>query len=190
MTVMELVGQRVLRPTEYRPETLIRDVQFNGRPTIAIVATYERDILFVKPKEGEHCILPQGGIRPTVDETFTDAAYREGREELELERTCFKKGKEHTLLGEFLNPIPIKRGVREAFKHTFVMVVPVWHSDWVRLNRENKKFVWVGNSGALMTLIGKMREERPVKFWGIVNAIDDMAKRGIIPWNSGLATAT
>ncbi len=189
MAIIEAVGTRVLRPTGHTPRTRIEDVEFHGRPTIGIVVIYDRNVLFVKPRAGRHCIIPQGGIERPQDKTFLDAAYREGRQELNLEERHFKKGQEHILLGEFLNPIPIGRGISATFKHLFLMVVPVWYSDWVRLNRENQKFVWVGSEGALMTLIGKMRAERPVKFWGIVNAIDEMGKRGIIPWKSGLGTA-
>lgn len=183
--------RRVLQQTPYTPETQIADIRASGRLTVVLFVVYAGKVLFVKPSKGKHCILPQGGVSLSRDETLRHAAEREGEEELGLQRTCFAKDKSIFVLGEAINPLPPEREsvVSEGMKHLIVLAIPVWYSDWVRLNGENKKFIWVDGQNVFLSLIRRMHDERPEKFWLTVNAVDDMGKRGVIPWSSGLGTA-
>lgn len=183
-------AQRVLVPTPYKFNTCVKDVEFKGRPTIVDALTDGTKLLFVGPTRAEKkkLIFPQGRIELGQDDTFFDAAFREGSQELGLDWACFRRGGERVLLGECLNPVPWGRvsGCHNGCKHMFVMAIRVWYDGWVRLNSENRRHVWVKNSRELLALIGWMRHDRPVKFWMIINAVDDMAKRGILSWSSGI----
>ncbi len=186
--MVSVTAERVLKPTKYNHKTPIAHLKTQGRQTVSMAFTDGGRILLVQPKctgKEKKFIFPQGGISLERDQCLIDAVEREGSEELQFDFRCFKKNKDPVLLGECLNPMHRS----SSYKHLFVVAVPVWYRDWVKLNHENKKYVWVENRKTLMTCIGWLQENRPVKFWAMINAIDDMAKAGMLSWTSGFNTA-
>ncbi|HEU4677326.1 MAG TPA: NUDIX hydrolase, partial [Candidatus Paceibacterota bacterium] len=192
---------RVLESTHFTCDTPVEEVfgdqTFLERPTIAGLIINGGAMLMVQPtkvrseKEERQWIPPQGGVKfgADGDETLLTAALREFGEELGLTTEHLVPRKAPELIGHCRNPIPAERGESFEFKRIFFIVMHARSRDWVKLNGENRKYLWVDSGPYLLSLIGSMFERRETKFQAICAATVEAHKRGMLPWDCRLEPA-
>lgn len=172
-----------------KPSVGLNDSLQNSNPTQRItpvlVIVCRSSMLLVRSskigKKEQRFGLPQGGYEPS-DGLLKRAAFREGNEELGLTEQLLDRSKPVVVIGECLNPVPQERRCTCVHKRLIYVAIPVWCTDWVKLNSENTKHEWVRSYGHLLARMGNTREESPVKFHAMHDVLDKVHSIGLLPW--------
>jgi len=187
------VDRSVLQLTKLDLHELLRKEHFapGSRPTLQVVVVCGGAILMVLPKKAEmenEFIFPQEGLSIGNGANLCRELERGCLEELNIQSSDFDM-RYRGVLSQFLNPIPDERqsgcdGFAE--KDCVVVLASVRHEvirqQKVRLNHENKKFLWVRSSEEFHERTAGLKNKRPVKYQAMTEVVLTLFKKKIIPW--------